>query len=86
MGCSHGGRLWAGSMQAVTAMASPLISYRLDTCVISELVAQRPDRQVVAWGDKVDDALLYLSAITIGEIARGIEKLPESTQRATLRT
>lgn len=51
------------------------MSFLLDTCILSELVAKRPSPQVVAWVDSVDDAQLYLSAITVGEIARGIEKL-----------
>jgi predicted nucleic acid-binding protein len=50
------------------------MSYLLDTCVISELVAKQPNPKVVAWIDNIDDERLYLSVITLGEIERGVEK------------
>jgi tRNA(fMet)-specific endonuclease VapC len=55
--------------------------YLLDTCVISELVSKQPDKSVLRWIDEVDDQLVYLSVITIGEIKRGIEKLSESRRK-----
>ena len=58
--------------------------YLLDTCVISELVARQPDPDVVRWVDGIDEDRLYLSAITIGEIKKGIEKLPESRRKREL--
>ena len=56
----------------------------LDTCVISELVARQPHPRVVAWVDAVEEAQLYLSVITIGEIRRGIAKLPASPRKERL--
>jgi toxin FitB len=47
--------------------------YLLDTNVVSELRKQRPHGGVVAWLESIDDAQLYLSAVTIGEIQAGIE-------------
>jgi predicted nucleic acid-binding protein len=47
--------------------------YLLDTNVVSELRKQRPHRGVVAWLKSIDDAQLYLSAVTLGEIQAGIE-------------
>ena len=47
--------------------------YLLDTNVVSELRKQRPHGGVVAWLDSMDDAQLYLSAVTVGEIQAGIE-------------
>ena len=49
--------------------------FLLDTCVISDLVARRPDPGVLQWVDSVDEGKLFLSAITVGEIKKGIEKL-----------
>jgi len=49
--------------------------FLLDTCVISDLVARRPDPGVVQWVDNTDEGKLFLSVITIGEIRKGIEKL-----------
>ncbi len=62
------------------------MNYLLDTCVISELVARDPDPRVVAWVDSVEEARLYLSVLTVGEIRKGIEKLPNSERRAALET
>ena len=58
--------------------------YLLDSCVISELVAKWPDPDVVQWVDSIDEEKLYLSAITIGEIKKGIERLPDSVRKSAL--
>jgi len=58
--------------------------YLLDTCVISELVSRRPNPNVIAWVDSLDDEMAYLSVITLGEIKRGIEKLPDSARKDRL--
>jgi toxin FitB len=47
--------------------------YLLDTNVISELRKPRPHGAVVAWLESLDDAQLFLSAVTLGEIQAGIE-------------
>lgn len=47
--------------------------YLLDTNVVSELRKQRPHGGVVAWLQSIDDAQVYLSAVTLGEIQAGIE-------------
>lgn len=47
--------------------------YLLDTHVVSELRKPRPHGAVVAWLQSVDDASLFLSAVTLGEIQAGIE-------------
>lgn len=48
-------------------------AYLLDTNVVSELRKKRPHGGVVAWLTSIDDAQLYLSAVTLGEIQAGIE-------------
>lgn len=55
--------------------------YLLDTNVVSELRKQRPHGGVVAWVEAVDDAQLYLSAVTLGEIQAGIELTREQDPR-----
>jgi tRNA(fMet)-specific endonuclease VapC len=60
------------------------LSIILDTNVVSELVARDPDPQVIAWIDSVDPSSVYLSVITIGELKKGIEKLPTSKRKRTL--
>lgn len=47
--------------------------YLLDTNVVSELRRPRPHGAVVAWLQSLDDAQLYVSAVTLGEIQAGIE-------------
>lgn len=47
--------------------------YLIDTNVISELRRIRPHGAVVAWLNSVNDAELFMSAVTVGEIQAGIE-------------
>lgn len=61
------------------------MKYLLDTNVISELVARKPNAQVVQWIDALDPSSVYLSVITIGELSKGIEKLAESPRKDRLR-
>ena len=60
------------------------MTFLLDTCVISELVAKQPNLRVAQWVDSIDEDKLFLSAITIGEIKRGIEKLANSSRKTAL--
>jgi len=47
--------------------------YLLDTHVVSELRKPKPHGAVLAWFRGVEDAQLFLSAVTLGEIQAGIE-------------
>lgn len=47
--------------------------FLLDTNIVSELRKVRPHGAVVAWLEGVDDADLFLCAVTLGEIQAGIE-------------
>lgn len=61
------------------------MSYLVDTNVFSELAKAKPDVQVIAWlRDHEPD--LYLSSITIGELRRGIERLPAGKRRTALQS
>ncbi len=60
------------------------MSWLLDTCVVSELVRPRPKASVVAWIQRCDEDDLFLSVITIGEVEKGIAKLPHSAKRIRL--
>lgn len=60
------------------------MKFILDTCVISELVAKSPNSGVIEFVDALDDDDVYLSAITIGEITKGIEKLGSSRRKVEL--
>jgi predicted nucleic acid-binding protein len=60
------------------------MKYLLDTCVISELIKKNPNPKVVKWIAKADEASLFISVLTVGEIHKGIEKLPEGKKKDTL--
>lgn len=62
------------------------MSYLLDTCVISEFVAKQPTEKVVSWLANLDPEAVFLSVVTLGEIQKGIEKLPASERKEALRT
>jgi len=57
------------------------VKYLLDTCVISETIKKVPNPQVVAWLDGCDEEKLFLSVLTIGELQKGISKLPDDNPR-----
>ena len=61
------------------------MSYLLDTNVISELVRKRPSARVVRWFKTIPDGALHLSALTIGEIRKGVEKLDDTPRKEQLR-
>ena len=58
--------------------------FLLDTTVISELVKPRPEPAVAHWVESVDQEILYLSVLTLGEIRKGIASLRSTTRRASL--
>jgi len=58
--------------------------FLLDTNVISELVRPKPEPKVTAWVSAVDEDLLYLSVLTLGEIRIGITSLKDASRRVTL--
>lgn len=60
------------------------MNYLLDTCVLSELVKPQPEPKVVDWVGDQDEYCLFLSVITIGELHKGIAKLPDGPRRTRL--
>lgn len=58
--------------------------YLLDTCVLSELVKTKRDTHVVDWFEKRKPHELYTSAMTWGELNRGVERMPASKRRSEL--
>lgn len=58
------------------------MKYLLDTSVISELISSQPNPKVTAFVDSLDQEDIYISVITVGEIAKGIEKLPTQRKQA----
>ena len=60
------------------------MKYLLDTCVISELVKPCPETSVTEWLASVPSDAVFLSVLTIGEVRKSIEGLPESRERTRL--
>ncbi len=60
------------------------MTYLLDTNVISEVRRPQPDVNVLTWLDGADEERLYLSVITVGELARGIALLPSGKRKVAL--
>jgi predicted nucleic acid-binding protein len=55
-----------------------LAGFLLDTNVISELMKPRPNARVIKWVSATSEELMFLSALTIGEVRRGIDLLEET--------
>lgn len=52
-----------------------MTKYLLDTNVVSELRKRRPHRGVLAWLDKQPGETVFISAVTMGELQAGVERL-----------
>lgn len=60
------------------------MKYLLDTCLVSELVKKEPNPAVVSWLDGQDEQKLFLSVLNLGELQKGISKLPDGTKKEEL--
>jgi toxin FitB len=60
------------------------MKYLLDTCIVSELIAKQPNQTVLTWLNAQNESDVFISVITIGEITKGIRKLPDSRRKSTL--
>ena len=60
------------------------MAYLLDTCAISEMVAVKPNQNVLDWFEHQPESTLYLSIVTWGEIQKGIYQLPAGKRRLRL--
>ncbi|MFC5860742.1 type II toxin-antitoxin system VapC family toxin [Acidicapsa dinghuensis] len=58
----------------------------LDTCVLSELNRKGGSSQVRTAVDALEDEDLYISAITVGELTKGVLRLPPGKRRSELTT
>ena len=60
------------------------MKYLLDTCVISEVIKKEPNKNVISWLQAQDEANLFLSLLTFGEIQKGIQKDPDQNRKKRL--
>ncbi|MBI3013712.1 MAG: type II toxin-antitoxin system VapC family toxin [Candidatus Tectomicrobia bacterium] len=61
------------------------MSYLLDTNVVSETIRRNPNKTVTSWLDQIPGEALFISVLTLGEIRKGIEALPDRKRRERLR-
>jgi predicted nucleic acid-binding protein len=60
------------------------VSFLIDTNVVSEWVARRPNPLVVSWLAEVDEDRVFISVMSFAEIRRGIELLASGRRREQL--
>lgn len=58
--------------------------YLLDTNIISNVIKPQPSESLLAWWGEQSDEDLFLSALTIAEIRRGILEKPRGKKRDAL--
>lgn len=61
------------------------MSYLLDTNVISELVRPKQAKFVLDWFENIPSEALHISVLTLGEIRKGVEQMPDGMRREKLR-
>lgn len=61
-----------------------LVSWLLDTCVLSEPTKKHPNAKVLEWLESQNEDDLYLSVLTLGEIRHGVERLLAENKRRKL--
>ena len=60
------------------------MSFLLDTNVISEPEQKRPDKNVLRWIADNEQTRFFLSVVTVGELKKGVERLPSGQKKARL--
>ena len=61
------------------------MTYLLDTCVLSEFMKRTPDPGVLKFMSTLNEKDTYLSAISVGEVRKGIALLGRTKRAAFLR-
>jgi toxin FitB len=58
--------------------------YLIDTCILSEFTKPHPAGSVDRWVAATAEAAQFVSVLTLGELEKGIHKLPASRRREML--
>lgn len=61
------------------------MTWLIDTNALSELKKQRPHPGVVRWFTDHAASSLHLSVLTLGELRKGIDAMPEGTRKVSFR-
>ncbi|MCP9624027.1 type II toxin-antitoxin system VapC family toxin [Nocardia otitidiscaviarum] len=60
------------------------MNFLLDTNAVSEWVKPQPNRGLADWFDSIDEDRTFLSVVTLGELRRGVDRLPDGKRRERL--
>jgi len=60
------------------------VRFLLDTCVVSELIRPAPIPSLVEWINNQPEERLFMSVLTLGELRKGIDRLPDGAKRTRL--
>ena len=58
--------------------------FLLDTNVLSELIKHSPEPKVTSWLEEMDEEIVFLSVLTIGEIRKGVTALARADRRVAI--
>jgi predicted nucleic acid-binding protein len=58
--------------------------FLLDTNIPSEIIKTNSDRRVTSWALTQENATLHISVISIGELRKGIDILPDGKRKVSL--
>lgn len=58
--------------------------FLLDTNIISNVVRPRPSESLMVWMAERSDEELFISALTLAEIERGIRQMPDGRRKSEL--
>lgn len=61
------------------------MKFLLDTCAIAELTKPDPHPAVVQWFVEQEEPTLYLAAVSVGELKRGVVRLDDGKRKSYLR-
>ena len=59
--------------------------YLFDTSTISEALKREPNPSVIAWLSGTSTDHTFISVLTLGEVQKGVEKLPDGSKRERIR-
>jgi len=60
------------------------MNFVLDTCVLSETIKPKPDAGLVAWLRSQKQEQLFVCTISLGELRKGIDRLPPGKKKHDL--
>ena len=60
------------------------MAYLLDTNALSEVLKKTPNQNVIDWFANTDENLQYISALSIGELQKGISRIAGSRRKDRL--